>query len=176
MEWDSPTAPDMLSKLILLGSSPPPFPLPYLHPSMSAFFCTFLAPFNPPPLFRSPIFISTSFLLPSAFSVHCPEGLGRQRVHGLVLFHRLPVWLLARHSASWAPAVLPIYGISPHELHGVELGETEPEVLWKLKFREEYIKGWKDLSFGYFFLSGLNQVLLGLHKLHNNVLEFFLDP
>lgn len=65
-----------------LKTVPHPFHCPILNPSMSAFICTFLAPSNLPAFFRSPFSNSIYFLLPSAFSVHPPEGLGKAEQSG----------------------------------------------------------------------------------------------
>lgn len=131
VEWGSATAPDMLPQLLHFRSSGSPFSLPYPHPSMSAAFCNFLATSNLPALFRAPIFIAISFLLPFAFSVHHPKGLGGQRGHGLVTTFPLTTCLTPSQALSllgWV--VLCICGIWPHQLHSVESGKTEPEVLW----------------------------------------------
>lgn len=82
----------------------------------------------------SDLFSFPSFLLPPVFSVQPPEDFGRQRGQGLVPAFPSSVCLTPSKALSLlGPIVFPICGISPVQLHSIEIAETESEGLLKTK-------------------------------------------
>lgn len=132
VEWGCPKAADALPQP--LGGRPSLFPLPNFHPSLSDFLCTFFVPSNCHLCLD--LFLNSTF-----FSCHHPpEGLEKTEGSGSgVCFSQTTC--VPRKSLC-----LPhLWNSTPTHFTGL-IGKTG-QVLWKLKFCEDYIKGWKGTTF-----------------------------
>lgn len=87
---------------------------------------------NPPPHFRS-IFISISFLLPPVFFCPISRRLWEAEGSGSGACFSIKRLTPSKALSLLGPIVFPICGISPFQLHSIEIAETEPEGLLKTK-------------------------------------------